>query len=75
MPTSNPRFNVTLKPNDAKLLKQFARREKKSVATVIRDLLFEGMAAQEDEALLRLAERCEKDQKGKRTYSHKEAWS
>jgi len=75
MPTAKPRFNVTLEPKTASLIKQLARRKKQSVACMTRELIVNALEMQEDAALLDLAERCEKSQKGKKMHTHDEAWA
>ena len=75
MPTAKPRFNVTLETKTAALIKHMARREKKTVASMTRDLLLEGIASMEEIPLLRLAESREKEDAGKKRLSRKELWS
>ena len=72
MPTDKPRINLTFERQTSTLLKQMARRHKKSVAGLARDLVLESLDRHEDIALLRLAEQSEKDQKGKKLHSYKE---
>jgi len=74
MPTSNPRLNITFQPETAALLAQMARREGKSVASLTKELVLDALERREDIALSLLAERREKEQKGKRFYSHEETW-
>lgn len=74
MPTTKPRINITFQPETAALLKQLARRSKKSVASLAKDMVLDALERREDAALLRFAEECEKDQVGKRIYSHEEVW-
>jgi hypothetical protein len=74
MPTTNPRLNVTFQPETAALLAQMAKREGKSVASLTKELVLDALERREDIALSLLAERREKEQKGKRFYSHEETW-
>ncbi len=74
MPTTNPRLNISFKPATATLLSRMVRRAKKSVANYTKGLVLEALAQREDIELLLLAECREQEQKGKKTYSHKEAW-
>ena len=74
MPTLNPRLNVTFQPETVALLAQIALREGKSVASLTKDLVLDALERREDVALSLLAERREKEQKGKALRSHKEAW-
>ena len=74
MPTSNPRLNVTVSTKTAGMLARLAKREGKSVASFAKDLILDGLDRREDIALSLFAERCERKQKGKKVYSHAEAW-
>jgi hypothetical protein len=74
MPTANPRLNVTFQPETAALLARLAKREGKSVASLTKELVLDALDRREDIALSLLAERREKEQKGKKFYSHEEAW-
>jgi mannose/fructose-specific phosphotransferase system component IIA len=74
MPTENPRLNVTLQPEIAALLAKMAKREKKSISGLTKELLLEALDLREDMALSKLAELREREQKGKKYYSHEEAW-
>ncbi len=74
MPTSKPRLNVTFSPETAHVLSQMAKREGKSVASFAKELVLDALERREDIALSRLAEICEKEQKGKKRYSHNDAW-
>ena len=74
MPTTNPRLNITFLPDTAALLARLAKREKKSVASLTKELVLDALERREDVALSLLAERREREQKGKKTYSHAQAW-
>lgn len=74
MPTHNPRLNVTFQPETAALLTRLARREKKSVASLTKELVLDALERREDISLSLLAERREKEQAGKKTVSHADAW-
>ncbi|MGE3623866.1 MAG: DUF6290 family protein [Bdellovibrionales bacterium] len=74
MPTNNPRLNVTLLPETAVLLAELAKKEGKSVASLAKELVLDALEQREDIALSALAERREKEQAGKKTYSHEEVW-
>ncbi len=74
MPTSHPRLNVTFLPETVALLAQLAEREGKSVAGLTKELVLDALERREDIALSALAERREKETKGKRTIPHAQAW-
>jgi len=74
MPTLNPRLNVTFQPETVAMLTQIAKREGKSIASLTKELVLDALERREDIALSLLAERREKEQKGKKLYSHAEAW-
>jgi hypothetical protein len=74
MPTANPRLNITFKPTTAALLSRMARREKKSVASLTKELVLDALERREDMELSMLAIRREKENKGKKTISHEDAW-
>ena len=75
MPTTNPRLNITFLPETAALLTRLAKQEKKSVASLTKELVLDALERREDVALSLLAEQREREDAGKRTYSHKEAWA
>ena len=72
MPTKNPRVNVTFEEATANLLSNLARKQQKSVSSLVRELALEALELQEDLYLSKVAEKL--DVKGAKTYSHKEAW-
>ena len=74
MPTLNPRLNITLLPETAALLTRLAKQEKKSVASLAKEMVMDALERREDISLSLLADRRESAQKGKKTYSHNEAW-
>ena len=75
MPTSNPRLNLTFLPETAAVLARLAKSEKKSIARFTKDLVLDSLERREDVSLSLLAETREKEQKGKKTYSHAKAWA
>jgi hypothetical protein len=75
MPTTNPRLNLTFLPETAALLARLAKSEKKSVASLTKDLVLDSLKRREDASLSLLAEQREREQKGKKTYSHAKAWA
>lgn len=72
MTTKNPRINVTFEEKTAGLLSSLALRERKSVASLVRELALEALERREDFYLSKVAEKL--DQSGVKTYSHDEAW-
>ena len=74
MPTANPRLNVTFLPETAALLEELAAREGKSVASLTKELVLDALERREDIALSLIADRREKEHKGKKTISHNSAW-
>jgi hypothetical protein len=72
MPTVHPRLNITLEPATADILADLARREKRSVSSVAKDLILDALDRHEDRALSRLAE--SRDRKGVKTVGHDDAW-
>ena len=75
MPTSNPRLNITFQPETAALLSHLAKREQKSVASLTKELVLDALERREDVSLSLLAERREREQKGKKIYTHAQAWN
>ncbi len=75
MPTANPRLNITIQPETAALLARLAKREQKSVASLAKELVLSGLEQREDITLSLLAERREAEQKGKKTFTHAQAWA
>jgi len=74
MSTTHPRLNITFLPETAALLATLAKREKRSVASMAKELVLDALERREDIALSRLADISEREQKGKRLYTHAEAW-
>jgi hypothetical protein len=74
MPTTQPRINITFNPATVSILTRLARQQKKSVASLTKDLVLDALERQEDIALSALAACREKEQVGKRVYTHKDAW-
>ena len=74
MPTANPRLNITFLPETAALLARLAKHEKKSVASLTKELVLDALERREDVALSLLAEQREHEQKGKKTIAHARAW-
>lgn len=72
MASKKPRINVTFEEEISAILIDLADQEKKSVASLVRELTLEGLDMREDRYLSDLAER--RDQEGVKTYSHDEAW-
>ncbi|WP_342267800.1 DUF6290 family protein [Candidatus Tisiphia endosymbiont of Empis tessellata] len=72
MATKNPRINVTFEETTADLLSYLAHQERKSVASLVRELALEALEMQEDFYLSKVAEKFDKD--GVKTYSHDDAW-
>ena len=61
-------------PETATLLSRLAKQEKKSVACLTKELVLDALERREDVALSLLADRREREQKGKKIYTHKQAW-
>lgn len=72
MATKNPRINVTFEEGTAGFLSILARRENKSVSSLVRELTLEALELREDLYLSKIAE--EIDVKGSKTYLHEDAW-
>ena len=72
MPTKNPRVNVTFEKAVSELLSRLANQERKSVASLVRELAVEALELREDFYLSKLAEKI--DIKGAKTFSHDETW-
>ncbi|WP_341747783.1 DUF6290 family protein [Candidatus Tisiphia endosymbiont of Dascillus cervinus] len=72
MATKNPRINVTFEETTADLLSYLAHQERKSVASLVRELALEALEMREDFYLSKVAEKLDKD--GVKTYSHDDAW-
>ena len=72
MPTNNPRINVTFEPELSDQISTLASHEHKSTSRLIKELVIEALEKREDIYLSQIAE--ERDVKGKKTISHKDAW-
>jgi len=75
MPTTNPRLNITFQPETVLLLARLAKSEQKSVARLTKELVLDALDRREDVALSLLAERREAEQKGKKIFTHAQAWA
>ena len=72
MPTKNPRINVSVEEAIAGLLAQLAKREKKSVAGLAKELILEALERREDMALSAIAKL--RDTKNVKLVRHEDAW-
>ncbi len=72
MPTKNPRINITVEEAAADLLAIMAKREKKSISSIAKELILDALERREDLALSELAHMRESEN-GKRV-KHKDAW-
>jgi predicted DNA-binding protein len=72
MATKNPRINVTFEETTAGLLVRLAQQERKSVASLVRELALEALEMREDFYLSKIAEKLDKE--GAKMCSHDEAW-
>lgn len=69
---SKPRINITLEKSTVGILTKLAKKspDKKSVASVARDLILEALEMREDMYLCKRSEARE----GQKVISHEEAW-
>ena len=72
MATKKPRFNVTMEPHEEKFLALLAKKERKSISSLMRELVLESLERREDMALSTLADKRLKE--SKETLSHKNVW-
>ena len=72
MPTENPRVNITFQPEIVRALARIAKKERKSLSSVAKDLILEALELREDITLANLAQL--RDKEGLRTVTHKDAW-
>ena len=72
MPTKNPRINLTINAEEASVLNDLAKKQKKSVSGLVYELVIEALEKREDLALSEIAKLRDKP-KSKRI-SHKDAW-
>ena len=76
MAEKNPRINITIDAEEAKILALLAKKRGKSVAGVAKELIFEALELQEDLGLARLSDaRIEAAKKKKQQLiSHDDVW-
>lgn len=74
MPATNPRVNVVLEEPIYAGLRRWAKRDGVSLSLKVRDLVKEALEAEEDRALVRLAENRERTLDKKKALSHAQAW-
>ncbi len=72
MATKKPRFNVTMEPHEEKFLVSLAKKEHKSISSLIRELVWESLERREDMALSKLAD--QRLEESEETISHEDAW-
>ncbi len=72
MPTTNPRVNITLKPEAFTILNSLAKMEKKSLSAIAKELISEALELHEDAYLSKIAEI--RDKEGIKTLKHKNVW-
>ena len=72
MTTKNPRINITIDEMMAGVLAQMAKLEERSVASMARDLILEGLERREDVALSKIA--ALRDTKNAARVAHADAW-
>lgn len=72
MPSKNPRLNITIEESSVQILEDLAKREKKSLSLLAKELILEALERREDLALSTLAQI--REEKKTKTVSHEEAW-
>ena len=72
MPTKNPRINITLEEALAGILSSLARREKKTMSGLAKELIVEALERREDMELSSVAK--QRDTKKAKRVKHKDAW-
>jgi len=72
MPTKNPRIHVTFEEATVEILTNLAPKQRKSVASLVRELTLEALERREDLYLSRIAEELDKEDAKK--YTHNDAW-
>lgn len=72
MSTKKPRLNVTMDPREEKFLVTLAKKERKSVSFLIRELVLEALERREDMGLSALAD--VRLTEPKKSVSHEDAW-
>ena len=74
MPTKHPRVNVVLEKPLLDSVRRLAEKEQISLSLKIRDLVRNALEAEEDAAVVRLADRREKTFRRSRALTHKQTW-
>ena len=72
MTTKKPGFNITMEPHEEKFLISLAKKEHKSISSLIRELILESLERREDMALSELADR--RLEESGETVSHEDVW-
>jgi len=72
MPTKNPRINITFEEAAAGILSKMAKKQKKSISSLAKELILEALERREDMALSDIANA--RDTKKAKRVSHDEAW-
>ena len=72
MATKKPRFNVTMEPQEEKFLAALAKKEHKSISSLMRELVLEALERREDMSLSSLA--YERLKESKEAQSHEKIW-
>ena len=72
MATKNPRINVTFEETMTTVLSNLAKKQHKSMAGLVRELVAEALEMREDFYLSKLAEKL--DKKGAKIYRHDDVW-
>jgi len=72
MATINPRLNITLEPSTTALLTELAKREKRSLSSVAKDLIIEALERHEDMSLSAIAQT--REEKPGKIIKHVDAW-
>jgi hypothetical protein len=73
MPTKNPRINITFQTETSILLESIAKKEKRPLAHVARDLILNALELQEDQSLSKIA--AARDIEGSAKLKHDSVWS
>lgn len=72
MPTKNPRINITFEEMSADLLIKLAKKQKKSVSSLAKELILEALERREDIALSDIANA--RDKEKEKRITHHDAW-
>lgn len=75
MPTRNPRVNVVLEEPLYESLQRWAKRDGVSLSLKVRDLVKQALEAEEDRALVRLAEEREQTFDRAKGLGHLQVWT